>query len=136
MNQTPSLLLGDTTQTRRLGIGSAVAVAVFAYALSPAVVAILGPFVGSWWHYGPILMMFAAVYAYYENGLAVCWLLAGLPTFAAVIRLQLGGWFGPPSVSQLVFVGVLFGVGVGLVGGTIGFVLGVGLRVLSREVEF
>lgn len=136
MNQTPSPLLGNATRTRRLAIGSAVALAVLAYAFSPAVVAILGQFVGSWWHYGPILMLFAAVYAYHETALGVCWLLAGLPTFAAVVRLQLGGWFGPPSISQLVSVGVLFGVGVALVAGTIGFVVGVGLRVLRREVAF
>jgi len=124
------------TRTRRLAIGSAVALAVLAYALAPAIFAILGPFVGSLWDYALIPILFAAVYAYHENGLAVCWLLASLPTFAAVVRLPLGGWFGPPSFSELVYVGVLFGVGVALVAGTIGFVLGVGLRVLKREVSF
>lgn len=135
MNQTGSpLLLGPASRTRRLGIGSAVVLAALAYALSPAVVAGLGPFMGSWGDYALLPMLFAAAYAYHENGLAVCWLLAGLPTFAAVVRLGLGGWFGPPSLSQLVSAGVLFGVGVALVAGTLGFVLGVGLRVLTREV--
>lgn len=128
-------LLGSTSRVSRLGVGSAVVLALFAYSFSPKVVATLGPFVGSWWDYALIPILFATAYAYHEDGLAECWLLAGLPTFAAVVRLGLGGWFGPPSLSQRVFVGVLFGVGIGLVSGTLGFVLGVGLRLFGRKVS-
>lgn len=126
---------GSTSRAGRLGVGSAVVLAVLAYTFSPTVVETLGPFVGSWWDYALVPMLFATAFAYHEDDLVTCWLLVGLPTFTAVVRLGLGGWFGPPSVSQRVFVGVLFGVGVALVAGTGGFVLGVGLRVLGRTVS-
>lgn len=128
-------LLGPDSRVRRLGVGSAIVLALLAYTFSPKVVATFGPFVGSWWDYALIPMLFATAYAYHKDGLAVCWLLAGLPTFAAVVRLGLGGWFGPPSLSQRVYVGVLFGAPIALVSGTLGFVLGVGLRWFGRKVS-
>ncbi|WP_254543077.1 hypothetical protein [Halomarina pelagica] len=75
------------------------------------------------------------VFSYYNDGPVVCWLLAGLPAFAAVARLQYGGWFGPPSLSILVAAGVFFGGIVALVSGTTGFLVGILLRVLRRETS-
>lgn len=128
------LLLGHTARSRRGDLVAAVVLALLAFALAPGVVAIVGPAVETWRPYLLLPTLFATTYAYRDDGLGVCWLLAGLPTFAAVIQLQVGGWFGPPSPSQLVYAGVLFGGAVALLAGTAGFILGVGLRILRGEL--
>lgn len=134
-NQRSALLVGaDETETKLWS-----AVAVFLLLLSGsyfAMIQIVGfpniHFVLWWEGFAALLVALVAVQAYSNDGVVVSWGLATAATVGTVINYGgIGITADPPTMVELLGIAAVGGLVGGVVFGTLGFVIGRGLRTIT-----